>query len=178
MWERYSHHDEEYTMVMNGHLLLEELLDRILLESFKEPEAVLDFSFWAKLQILKALNPVENRAPVFDLVDKLNQLRNAVAHGDTEKRRKTIQQIEQVIRQTYAPEDSLIKGTGQLIAYAFAFSLANLEWIAKIVGFRNRAQNLGERLGPRHPIGDSAFRLLTFFNTISESKVRGRSSST
>jgi hypothetical protein len=168
LWERYySRHDEEYRTVLGGHLMLEELIDQILIESFKEPETVLDFNFAVKLQILKALNPVENRAPVFDLVDKLNRLRNAVAHGDAEKRGKTIQQIEQAVRQKYAPDDSLINKTGTLLAFAFGVSSANLEEISKIVGLRNRAQKLGERLGPRHPVGDSAFRLLKFFNTIS-----------
>ena len=67
-------------IVLKGHLLIEEILQEIINQHLKEPDALSDarLTFFHRLRLVQALTG--KTARVWKSVEKLNQIRNQLAH--------------------------------------------------------------------------------------------------
>ncbi len=83
--ERITQHllpsDDLTLITLKGHLLVEELLGEIIASYCKNPDALEgDIGFAVKLKFARALTGAEELALVWNACQKLNALRNALAH--------------------------------------------------------------------------------------------------
>jgi hypothetical protein len=69
-------------IALKGHLLIEEMLDEIIWAHCKSPDALQDVEirFPAKVKLVLALTGSHELANVWNLCEKLNALRNSLAH--------------------------------------------------------------------------------------------------
>ena len=69
-------------IALKGHLLIEEMLDEIIWAHCKSPDALQDVEirFPAKIKLVLALTGTHELAQVWSLCEKLNSLRNSLAH--------------------------------------------------------------------------------------------------
>ena len=85
--DRYMEHmpdaDDLTLVILKGHLLVEELLDRILSTIVCSPDVLVDarFTFFQKASLAKALYWGDATDAHWDLLIKLNHLRNDLAHS-------------------------------------------------------------------------------------------------
>jgi hypothetical protein len=69
-------------IILKGHLLMEELINEFLGEVLPNPDAVdlAKLNFATRLHLLEALLPKGSFSDIFDAAEKLNTLRNKLAH--------------------------------------------------------------------------------------------------
>ncbi|WP_242101422.1 hypothetical protein [Lysobacter sp. M2-1] len=69
-------------VALKGHLLIEELLDEIIWAHCKSPESLQDVEirFPAKIKLVLALTGTHELSMIWSLCEKLNSLRNSLAH--------------------------------------------------------------------------------------------------
>ncbi len=74
--------DDMTLLALKGHLLIEELLDEIIWAHCKTPEALQDVEirFPAKVRLVQALTGTSELSAIWGLCEKLNSLRNSLAH--------------------------------------------------------------------------------------------------
>ena len=74
----HGRHADELTIVLKGHLVVEYMLDSIIKEKFKNPNKILSYSFYRKLEILHSLGFLPDY--LFKNIETLNKIRNKYAH--------------------------------------------------------------------------------------------------
>jgi len=67
-------------MVLNAHFDVERALDRFIERVFHHPEHVKNFRFFDKVRVIRACSPIGDEAPDWQVITKLNELRNETAH--------------------------------------------------------------------------------------------------
>jgi hypothetical protein len=69
-------------IVLKGHLLMEEAVERLLASLLVNPAALekIDISVFVRLRLVRALLPAREIYDVLDAAEKLNTLRNKLAH--------------------------------------------------------------------------------------------------
>jgi hypothetical protein len=162
MWTQFARHNPAYMPVLNGHVLIEGLLDQLLFESIKHPNCLRDnYSFAERLNILQSVSPLPSTSLIWKLLSKLNTLRNVVAHGsDHKKLSKLLQEIQSMIRKSKLRTDMALNRPGLIITYAFAMASFDLDLLISTTRLRNRVQRLWEKLGTEHPLAVKTFSLL------------------
>jgi hypothetical protein len=75
--------DDATLIILKGHLLLEEEINNLLHEMLPNPEALdgLQINFFTKTQFARALIKNEALDTILDAAEKLNRLRNRLAHN-------------------------------------------------------------------------------------------------
>ena len=75
--------DDTTLIILKGHLLLEEEINHLLHEMLANPAALdgLQINFFIKTQFLRALIKNETLDNILDAAEKLNRLRNRLAHN-------------------------------------------------------------------------------------------------
>ena len=75
--------DDTTLIILKGHLLLEEEINNLLHEMLANPAALdgLQINFFTKAQFLRALIKNEMLDAILDAAEKLNRLRNRLAHN-------------------------------------------------------------------------------------------------
>ncbi len=101
--------------VLKGHLLIEEILVRFIEKKLKRPNELKNFKFYHFLCLAKAFEPKDNDW-VWIACEKLNNLRNKLAHNLDPKGIKDIEQdfINIVLKNTREIPQLLIKDFGEL----------------------------------------------------------------
>lgn len=92
MYEKeLNEHDQLQLAVLKGHLIIEAALENILSLIFFHPEYVLKgrFTFMQKVQLARAYGLRKDTNSVWDLILKVNEVRNEVAHNLIGEKRKT-----------------------------------------------------------------------------------------
>jgi hypothetical protein len=67
-------------MVLRAHFDVEQALDRFIERVLYHPEHVRNFRFSDKIRLVRACSPVGEEAPDWQVILKLNELRNEIAH--------------------------------------------------------------------------------------------------
>jgi hypothetical protein len=67
-------------MVLNAHFDVERSLDRFIERTFHHPEHIINFRFADKIRVIRASSPIGEEAPDWQVIIKLNELRNEIAH--------------------------------------------------------------------------------------------------
>jgi hypothetical protein len=78
-----SESNDPTEIVLKGHLLMEETINRMLRSLLVTPDAIegANLRFHQKLCLLRALDPAGPHSLIFDVAEKLNTLRNRLAHA-------------------------------------------------------------------------------------------------
>jgi hypothetical protein len=93
---------------LNGHLEVEGDLDSFLNEMFFRPEYLEDarLSFAQKVQIARAYTPEDHSRPEWELMLRLNKIRNDIAHRSRHKPLKIeIERLREATAKTYLRKD-------------------------------------------------------------------------
>jgi len=167
MFAQFSRRNPAYSPVLNGHLLIEGLLDQLLFESLRNPKCLRDsYSFAEKLNILQSVSPLASTSLLWKLLTKLNTLRNVVAHGSEPKKLlKLLREIQVIIRTSKLRTDKEMNQPDWIISYAFAMASIDLDLLIATARMRNRVQRLWERLEIENPLALKTFRLLGLLDT-------------
>lgn len=126
--DQFRHVDPVAQVVLNGHLLIEELLTEII-ERFVFHPALLDqvnLGFFKKVHLARSLSLDEHDNDMWDLVLAINELRNQLAHSlDDDKRQPKIAKVRTLyFRETAdTPEIEHQQTLADEIVLAFAASL-------------------------------------------------------
>lgn len=159
--EKFKKHfpdsDDLIVIVLRGHLLVEEFLDRLNKHCFHFPEyydqANLQFS--KKLLIARAqvLVPRVNPSSFFDGIKKLNELRNSLAHNlESPKLRNKIKDFLKTIESEYpeeftehhAYENETIEVRTR---FAISYMLGQMEVLDNVVEFMEKSRHYGDTGG-------------------------------
>jgi hypothetical protein len=95
--EQMQHVDEVAQIVLKGHLLLEEQLERIIGTFVFHPKYIqdADLSFARKLAVARSMSLDEHCNSVWDLIVAINALRNELAHSlDGERRQRKLERLK------------------------------------------------------------------------------------
>jgi hypothetical protein len=162
LWTQFSKHNPMYLPVLNGHLMIEELLNQLLSESVKHPKCLRDdYTFAERLNILQSVSPLASTALIWKLLAKLNGLRNAVAHGsDHKKKLKILRDIQRLIRESRLRSENELNNPDWIITYAFAMASFDLDLLISATRLRNLVHRFLEKLGPEHPLALETFGML------------------
>jgi hypothetical protein len=80
---RLRHHSDELGLVVQGHLLIEFVLNEIIRNSFKRPKAILDdhrsYTFAIKARVLYSTGLLPEH--IFRNIQRINSIRNHLAHN-------------------------------------------------------------------------------------------------
>jgi len=88
--------DSLLEIVLKGHIFIESLLNSILREYFPSPKFFDEarLGFYQKLKLVRAKHWREQNNDIWVLVEKINKLRNDMAHGlDQEKIKKSLNKV-------------------------------------------------------------------------------------
>ncbi|MFZ5950856.1 MAG: hypothetical protein ACOYXC_09120 [Candidatus Rifleibacteriota bacterium] len=89
--------DELALVVLKGHLILEECLSRIIKQHVFNEEYIdtADLSFFKKIQIAKSFALRKDKIDIWELIQKINTLRNQIAHNlEYDKRQKVFEGLK------------------------------------------------------------------------------------
>jgi hypothetical protein len=103
LFQSFNTEKKEILMVIQFHLRVEQIIERILLASLERGDKLLDnagLSFHQKLCIIEALNALDSR--YVDALRKLNKLRNTCAHVNSSPiNKQEIDKIGRCLGRTY-----------------------------------------------------------------------------
>lgn len=108
MQDELSRPDETAVIILKGHLLVEEHLNRIIDVGLPHPEKLEKerFRYVQLLQIVRSVAPADH--PMFDLIVHLNSLRNHLAHSLAgEKRRRKVEEFLRKFLELHPPAASV-----------------------------------------------------------------------
>ena len=91
--------DRDVLVVLKGHLLIEESLNNIIENFIYHPDKLknANLSFYQKIHIAKSMSIAQENNTMWQLIEKLNSLRNDFAHNLTsDKRNHKIQDIRKL----------------------------------------------------------------------------------
>jgi hypothetical protein len=175
MFQRFIQGNPMYLPVLNGHLLVEDLLNQILTQSLCNPDCLRDgFSFADRLSILQSVSPLPGSSPIWKLLAKLNTLRNAVAHGKDHKRlTQLLRDVQQLIRESNFRIENEEDNPGAIMTYAFGAATSTLDYMLEKTRLRNRVQKFWKKLEPGHPLSLQTIGLMRLVDELAGSDLLG-----
>lgn len=76
---RVGYHDDEISIILRGHLLVEYLINKIIQVKCKNPEKILSYPFSIKLQIVYSMKLLPDY--LYKNIAKINNIRNGLVHN-------------------------------------------------------------------------------------------------
>lgn len=73
--------DDDVSIILKGHLLIEELLVSFMSKKMKKPEELKNFRFYHYLCLARALEEKSDNNWIWAATEKLNSIRNKLAHN-------------------------------------------------------------------------------------------------
>lgn len=154
--------DDLLAIVLRGHLLVEDFLDRLNRHCFHFPEyydqANLQFSKKLLIASAQVLVPHPNPDSFFDAIEKLNELRNSLAHDlQSPKLNHKIEEFLKSIEGQYGEELTLIINQEHhsievRIRSAISYILGQMDILDNVVEFMEKSRRYGAPSGePRSP---------------------------
>src|SRR5260221_349397 len=126
------------------------------------------YTFAARLNILISVSSLDINSPVWELITKLNALRNAVAHRpDHKKILRILRNIRAITNKSrlFKPGDN-VKGIDRIIAFAFSLAAFELDLLLAATRLRNHIYRFWEKLTPEHPLFLRTCIYLSFVNSV------------
>jgi len=112
--------DDTAQIILKGHLVAEDLMNQAI-ESFVLHGEYIEnarLQFHQKLEFCKSISLSDDNNNMWNLIKKINVVRNALSHSlDEERRLKAIQSLKSIYDQEFDPETRKknIKGSASLI---------------------------------------------------------------
>ncbi len=122
-FEEVRYVDDTAQIVLKGHLVAEDLMNKALESFMLHGEHIEDarLQFHQKLELCKSISLSDNKNNMWNLIKKINVLRNALSHSlDKERREKAIQSLKSIYDQEFDPETRNIDGMSEEAALCIA----------------------------------------------------------
>jgi len=122
-FEEVRYVDDTAQIVLKGHLVAEDLMNKALECFMLHGEHIEDarLQFHQKLELCKSISLSDNKNNMWNLIKKINVLRNALSHSlDKERREKAIQSLKSIYDQEFDPETRNIDGMSEEAALCIA----------------------------------------------------------
>ena len=151
--ELVQQRDELRDIVLRGHLMVEQMLERAITAWLPEPSSFEEarLGFHQKLSLVRGLNVRHPNEPLWRALAALNSLRNDFAHKLTSTQRdQRVRNFLEVTESDFPVPETVRKGKKELpihleAALAFAYLLSSLNQICiEYEGRANLAQLAGE----------------------------------
>ena len=158
--ERFAEHlgkvDELTLVVLKGHLLLEEAIEKIISTFVFHPEQLADgrLTFVQRVAIARSMSLDEHENTMWDLILAINALRNDLAHSlDSPKRSNTLARVRELyfrecadipnIQRDRLREDQHIMALAIALSFGFLGGFQNevdrfKEWVSMLDHMVNR----------------------------------------
>jgi hypothetical protein len=147
--EHFSELKDRTLLVLKGHLVIEEILERMIRESCPNSDALddVDMSFFLKARVARALMPKhivldsDKGAQAWECIDALNSLRNEMAHrlvsAKMEAKLERLLSCVRLLGFVHKKDDPDLESAsiGYLLGYMGAYESVVLEWAASSRGF-------------------------------------------
>ncbi len=111
-----SYFDDTAQIILKGHLVAEDLMNQALEAYVHHGEHVGDarLQFNQKLELCKSISVSENKNNMWNLIKKLNVVRNALSHSlDVERREKAINSLRSIYDQEFDIKYRNIEGLSE-----------------------------------------------------------------
>ena len=160
-FEQFTKHlekiDELTLIVLKGHLILEEGLERIIKLHVFNGQYIEDarFQFYKKVQIARSLALRKDKHGIWDLILAINGLRNKLAHSlDVEVRKKKFEELKRIYKRevvgTNLKEVTTEDKDHEVVLYACALCAGFLgEYEADAKKFRRLIDVMDDTLNPK-----------------------------
>jgi len=131
-FEEVRYVDDTAQILLKGHLVVEDLMNRALESFVLHGEHLEDarLQFHQKLELCKSISLNDNKNNMWNLIKKINVLRNALSHSlDLTRREKAVQSLMSIYDQEFDPRTRKIEGMSEeaaLCATALSVSLGYL----------------------------------------------------
>jgi len=124
--------DDTAQIVLKGHLVAEDLMNKALESFMLHGEHIEDarLQFHQKLELCKSISLSDNKNNMWNLIKKINALRNALSHSlDKERREKALQSLKSIYDQEFDPKSRDIDDMSEEAALCIAAIGASLGYL-------------------------------------------------
>lgn len=149
--------DDTAQIVIKGHLVAEDLMSKALESFVLHGEHIEDakLQFHQKLELCKSISLSDNKNNMWNLIKKLNVVRNALSHSlDKDRRSKAIQSLKSIYDQEFDPKTREVEGMSEeaalcimaingALGYLHSF-ISEVQRFEAIVKHLDKAVNNGE----------------------------------
>lgn len=140
--------DDAAQIVLKGHLVVEDIFNRAI-ESFVlhgEHVEKARLQFHQKLELCRAIS-LSNNNNMWNVITKINVLRNALSHSlDQERRSKAVQSLQTIYDQEFPPESRKIEGMSEEAALCMVAIGGVLGYLHSFLSEVHRFEALVKRL--------------------------------
>lgn len=108
--------DDTAQIILKGHLVIEDIFNQALESFVLHGEHIEDarLQFHQKLELCRAISLSDNKNNMWNLIRKINAVRNALSHSlNHERRSKAIQSLQSIYDQEFPPESRVIEGMSE-----------------------------------------------------------------
>jgi len=143
--EEVKYVDDTAQILLKGHLVAEDLMNQALEAFVLHGEHIEDarLQFHQKLELCKAISVNDNCNNMWNLIKKINVLRNALSHSlDPERREKAVQSLASIYDQEFGPKTRKIDGMSEEAALCLASIMGSLGYLHSFLSEAQRFETL------------------------------------
>lgn len=144
-YEEIRYIDDTAQILLKGHLVVEDLMNKALEAFVLHGEHVEDarLQFNQKLELCKAISVSENKNNMWNLIKKINVLRNALSHSlDPDRRKKAVESLASAYDQEFNPKTRDIEDMPEEAALCLAAISGSLGYLHSFLSEAKRFENL------------------------------------
>lgn len=143
-YEEVKYVDETAQILLKGHLVIEDSMNQALEAFVLHGEHIKDarLQFNQKLKLCKAIS-CDNKNNMWNLIEKINVLRNKLSHSlEPSGRKKAIESLASIYDQEFGPQTRVIDGMSEEAALCMAAITGSLGYLNSFLSEAQRFENL------------------------------------
>ncbi|MGO2498647.1 MAG: hypothetical protein ACTH6I_11570 [Vibrio litoralis] len=143
--EEVKYVDDSAQILLKGHLVIEDLMTQALEAYVLHAEFVGNarLQFNQKLELCKSISLSNQNKVTWNLIKKINVLRNALSHSlDPERRSKAVESLKSIYDQEFDPRTRVIDGIGEECALCLASVMGSLGYLHSFLAEVKRLENM------------------------------------
>ena len=143
--EEVRYVDDTAQILLKGHLVAEDLMNQALEAFVLHGEYVEDsrLQFNQKLELYKAISVSDNKNNMWNLIKKINVLRNALSHSlNPDRRRKAVKSLASIYDQEFDPKTRDIEGMSEEAALCLVAITGSLGYLHSFLSEAKRFENI------------------------------------
>ncbi|MCL9783636.1 hypothetical protein M9194_19615 [Vibrio sp. S4M6] len=130
--EEVKYVDDLSQIVLKGHLVLESIMDNAIELYFINPEHLLNarFKFSQKIELCRGMSLRESQNNMWNLIKKINVLRNSLSHSlDGNRRERAVQSLMGIYDQEFPSDSRKVKDMSEDSALCLAAITGSLGFL-------------------------------------------------
>ncbi|MEC8963732.1 MAG: hypothetical protein VX649_02850 [Pseudomonadota bacterium] len=143
--EEVKYVDDSAQILLKGHLVAEDLMNQALEAFVLHVEHIENakLQFHQKLELCKAISVNDNNNNMWNLIKKINVLRNALSHSlDPDRREKAVKSLASIYDHEFGPETRVIDGMSEEAALCMVSIMGSLGYLHSFLSEVQRFENL------------------------------------